>query len=190
MADKTESIEDLYASHDAETSSGLFYKFEDDKEVRIRIATEPYILEARFTDKKTGDVTSSKKYAWVVLNRTDDKAQILQLPGGGYSLVQNLGKDKEDWGNPATYDIKITRKNNNGNYSYLVNGVPKKTPITEEEMALVGDIDIVAAISKNNPNVCTVRQYRDNGNKFPDSRTTASGDTILTSLPEEKEDVD
>lgn len=169
MADQEQlSVEDLYADYTAQSGGGLYVKFEDDKEVRVRIMSEPYVLNNKFTDKATGEVRFSNYHAWVVINRHENnKPQIMQLPGGPYNDIAMLVKDPE-YGDVSQYDLKITRKNTNGKYSYSVNASPQRTPITEEEKVSVMDIDVIATIGKDGTPVLSLRDYLRNGKRFPD----------------------
>lgn len=166
------STEELYDGYTAQSGGGLFTKFPDDKEVRVRIMSEPYISNNKFTDKETGEVRYSNYHAWVVLNRTEsDKPQIMQLPGGPYNDIAMLVKDPE-YGNVSQYDLKITRKNTNGKYSYSVNASPKRSPITDEEKVAVMSVDVVAALGKDGTPVLSLRDYLKNGKRFPDAIDT------------------
>lgn len=168
MADQEQlSVEDLYGAYEPSAGSGLFMKFEDDKEQKVRIASEPYVLQSSFEDKKTGEITTSVRHAWIVINRNDDnKVAIMQLPGDPYTQVADLVRD-EDFGDPTKYDLKITRKNTNGRYSYNVVGSPKRSELTDEEKVAVLGVDILEAIGKNGTPVLSLRNYLAAGKKFP-----------------------
>lgn len=166
MADQYFSTEDLYDQYTAQGGSGLYVKFEDDKEVRVRIMSEPFVLNNKFTDKQSGEVRYSVYHAWVVLNRNEsDKPQIMQLPGGPYNEIATLVKDPE-YGDVANYDLKITRHNTNSKYSYSVNASPKRSPITDEEKTAAMVIDVIESVGKDGTPVMSLRDYLKNGKKF------------------------
>ncbi len=167
MANEQMTVEDLYTNYDGEGSGGLFLKFEDDKGVKVRIASEPYIFKATFEDKKTGEISTTKKYCWTVLNRNEDgKPQIMQLPSTGYDLIAGFVRDPE-WGRPDAFDITVTRKNNNGKYSYQIQGSPRRYDITDEEKVALMTVDVVKAMQERNP-IMSLRDYLANGKKFYD----------------------
>jgi len=170
MTDQTNTVEDLYASHEGATGN-LFLKFEVDKSRKVRIASEPYIFDNRFEDKTTGEVTHSDKYAWLVLDRDNNSTPaILQLPSGAYALIRELTLNPE-YGNPANYDITVTKKSTNGKINYLVTASRTNSDITADEKTALLEVDIIVAMSKNTPTITSLREYKANGNKFNDQST-------------------
>lgn len=135
----------IYAQYEAPSGNGLFLKIDDGKSVKLRFASEPYIFQNGFTDKATGQTNYSTRYAWVVYNRDEKKAQIFQQGVTGYKNLANLANDTE-WGDPINYDIRVTRSGTGTDTKYHMTPAPVKSFLTVEEKAEVAKIDVVAAI--------------------------------------------
>lgn len=88
---------------------GLFLKFQSGQPVTVRVlTTDPIVSNKTFTDKKTGEISVSTRFAFIVYNFTEGKAQILQV---GPSIAREFGKlhvDQDFGANIRKLDIKIT----------------------------------------------------------------------------------
>lgn len=109
-------MSDVYKNYKApEGSGGLYLKFEDGKPVKLRLMTEPYLFTSQF---KEGDPITTR-YAWVIWNHDENKAQVLQLPITGFRQVQDLAANDE-WGDPQGYNITIKRTGSGLETKYAV----------------------------------------------------------------------
>ncbi len=88
--------------------SGDFIRFKADEPVKMRVfTTNPLVHETTFTDKKTGEVTASTKYAFAVWNYGEQRAMILDASGSIAKGIHQIHTD-EDYGEDVTkLDIKI-----------------------------------------------------------------------------------
>ena len=87
-----------------------------------------------------GDRAKSR-YAWVIIDRKDGQAKILEVGWSVYEQMLSLAKD-EEYGDLNTYDLKIKKSGEGLGTSYAVVASPKKTDITKAELDLVGKADI------------------------------------------------
>lgn len=134
MADKRNP----YAEHQPTGGSGSYMKFEPNKEVRVRILSDPAIFDNDYQGKV------SIKYAWLVYNFTDEEVQIMQLPKTGYRSLASIAADA-DYGNPMEedYDLKITRTGERQQTKYNVIPVKAKAEVPEDAKEEAGDIDLI-----------------------------------------------
>lgn len=132
---------------------GLFLRLkEKGQSVRVRLVSEP-LHWTETTDKITdeeGNPKELKKVAWVVILKdlVDGKpVKSVKVYEGGpmvYNAIKALAKS-DDWGDPTTYDLTITRTEKQGSY-YTVHPNPKPMgPISAEEAELVKAAGIVLA---------------------------------------------
>lgn len=116
--------------------------------IKIRLVTEPVKYLSDFKDKNTGQVTTSEKYAWLVIDRADGKVKVFQCGKDIWKKVSALVKNP-DWGSPLTYDLTITRLGLNPQNFYDVAPSPNnKGEITEEEkqQVMTCGIDLAEAL--------------------------------------------
>ena len=93
----------IYATYKpAGGSDGLYLKLSDGDSVKIRIASEPAIFTQEFNND--GEVTVSTKFAWVVWNRNEKKAQVFN---GGKSIYNQIADLVEEWGEPTEWDMTV-----------------------------------------------------------------------------------
>lgn len=136
-----------------ESASGLYHKFEDGVTYRFRIASEPAVFETSFP-APDGTENVSGKYAWVVWNVDKKMVQVLQLPVTGYKQIAALASDDE-YGDPTTYDLKITRTGSGFDTKYEViagrttNTIEEAYPDAVEAIKKVDLIDALSASDKN-----------------------------------------
>lgn len=133
------------------TGGGLYLKLEDGETAKLRIATEPAIYETENTNKQTGEVTFSTRYAWVVWNVDKESAQIFQQSATFFKSIANLAKD-EDYGDPVNYDIKVTRNGTGTDTTYQVVPMPNKAPLSKAARDAVDKVDLMGNL-KSSPYV-------------------------------------
>jgi hypothetical protein len=138
----------IYRDYVPPSGASMFFKFEDAKSKRVRIAGEPYVFTSEF--RRGDDVQVSTKYAWVIYNKEDKQAQILQLPVTGFRQVAALGANDE-WGDPAGYDLVIMREGTGRETKYTITPSPNKASLTVDEQEAVDKIDLPAAIKNAIP---------------------------------------
>jgi hypothetical protein len=121
-------------------SDGLYLKLQDGDSAKVRIASEPAIFTQEFNNE--GEITLSTKFAWVVWNRADKKAQVFN---GGKSIYNQIADLVEEWGEPTTFDITVKRTGQMLETRYSVNPAPKSQDLTDEEQAACDKIDLLKA---------------------------------------------
>lgn len=130
-----------YANHKVPTANGgLYLKLEDGQTVSLRLATEPYIYQSVFT-QADGATKFSTRYAWVIFNHDENAAQVLQLSATTFKTIQGYAND-EDYGDPTTYNLKITRNGTGTDTTYAIIASPKKTVLTPEQKLEVNKITL------------------------------------------------
>lgn len=157
----------IYHDYEVPTNQGIFFKFEEGKEVRLRLQSEPVIFDSVF--KSTGQV--STKYAYVMYNYDAEQAQILQIPGGVFKTIQSFARDTE-YGDPQEYDFKMTRSGTGLDTKYEVKPSPKKTKLEDVVPGAtekVLEVDIIEALSKSesNQNVQFLEDFLKGGSPAP-----------------------
>lgn len=129
----------LPEDYESPASSNNYMKFQDG-ENKFRILSKPVIgwldwqdkkpVRYRMDEKPTKSFDPSKplKHFWamIVWNHQEEKVQILEITQATIRKnVEALCKDS-DWGAPFDYDIKITKKGEGKETSYMVTPLPKK----------------------------------------------------------------
>ncbi len=112
----------IYQSHKPSSGSGDYLKLKDGDKVKVRFASEPAVV--------TYDGVKIR-YQWVVYNRDQKKAQIYEA---GSQVFGQLAALYEDWGEPTSFDVTISRAGS-GQFdtSYNVTPSPKSVDLTKEE---------------------------------------------------------
>lgn len=134
--------------HEPPVSTGIYFKFEDKHDHRIRLASDPVIYTSTFMDN------SREMYAWVIWNIELEQAQVIQLPVTVYRMIKAFAMD-EDYGDPKEYSFKIKRSGQKFDTKYEVMPSPKRIPLSEihpDAVEQVAKIDLIDKISKGNGN--------------------------------------
>ena len=103
-----DDVKDLYKANEPTSSSGLFLKLKDGDNFRIRILGIPAVFDSTFTDQETKEKSVRTQYAWPIYNHDLKKVQVFQNGATIYNGLNSLIQDV-DWGDPADYDIKVSR---------------------------------------------------------------------------------
>lgn len=128
-------------------NEGFLTLKQKNEQIKIRIVSDPYIFKEGYTNP-TGETIINEKFAVVCIDRADGKVKSFK---GGMQIFKAIQKhiENEDWGDPKTYDFTITRTEEKPNY-YSVMASPKKSELTEEEIAKIKEtqIDLAQRYSK------------------------------------------
>lgn len=118
--------------------AGLFTKFKSGSPVKVRVlTTDPLVVLDKF---------GNTRYAFIIWNFTEDKAQILNRGASIAKEIQAL-HNNEDWGNDVQkIDIQITATGEGKETRYTVTPLPKATPLTKEQIAEARKIDLLAKL--------------------------------------------
>lgn len=117
------------------TGSGLFLKFQAGQSITVRVlTTDPIVSTKTFTDKKTGEISVSTRFAFVVYNFTEGKAQLLQV---GPGIAREFGKlhgDLDFGANIRKIDIKITPSGEGLERRYDIKVLQKAQVMTNDQI--------------------------------------------------------
>lgn len=130
-----------YATHKPPEGGGLYLKLKDGQQVSLRIASEAYVYQNKF--QRGEEVQWSTRYAWVVYNNDEKKAQILQLSPRDFKKIAAYATDDE-YGDPTEYNIRLAREGEGTNTIYTVIASPKRSPFTTEMGTATRKIDILS----------------------------------------------
>lgn len=123
--------------------SGTFVKFRADVPLTLRVlTTDPVISETEFTDKKTGEINISTRFAFIVYNFTEEKAQILQASPAMARKLGEYHNDQDFGGNIRKIDIKITPTGEGLERRYDLQILPKPRDLTQEMIDEARAIDL------------------------------------------------
>lgn len=140
---KSTNGKSIYATYKAGgDGAGLYLKLADGDSVKLRIASEPAIFEQTFTDAE-GVTTVSTRFAWIVWNRAEGKAQVFS---GGKSIFNQIAELYEEWGEPTGFDITIKRSGTMLETRYSVNPAPKSVDLTDAELGACAMVDLLGAV--------------------------------------------
>lgn len=178
MNDQT-TIEDLYGNYTPPSGGGNFFSLDDDETKRVRIYSEPYAYRATFKAKEADKPDQvSTRYAWLAWNHDEKKAQIIKQSATFYSTLAALVKNP-DWGNPAEYDVSITRTGTGTDSKYAIIGARKSLELDERALKALAAVDLVTDSKEDM--IVPLRQYIAAGKKFPDE-VNADGSPAVKDL--------
>lgn len=116
---------------DTVTSAGLFVKFKGGKPLTLRVLTiDPVVSTQEFEDKETGEVNLSTRFAFIVYNFTDNKAQILQASPNMAKKISELHLDEDFGANIKNIDIKISPTGEKLQRKYDIQVLPQARELT------------------------------------------------------------
>lgn len=130
--------------------SGIFVKFRADVPLTLRVlTTDPVISETEFTNKLTGEVTLSTRFAFIVYNFTEEKAQILQASPTMARWIGTKHNDP-DWGaDIRKVDIKITPSGEGLERRYDLEVLPKPRALTQAMVDEASAIDLEGKVKNS-----------------------------------------
>lgn len=128
----------------------VYLKWEAGKPLKLRVlTTDPMVYQNSFVDKETQEETFDTKFAFIVYNFTDNKAQILQA---GPSIAKKIGQihvDPDFGSNIKKVDIKITPTGEKLQRRYEIQVLPTAEELTNEQIKEAQKINLEELISKN-----------------------------------------
>jgi len=117
------------------TKPGLFIKFEAGKPLTLRILTvDPMVTTVTFEDEKTGEENLQTKFAFIVYNFTDSKAQILSATPNMAKKIGELHTDPDFGEDIRKIDIKISPTGEKLSRKYDIQVLPKTNELTNEQI--------------------------------------------------------
>lgn len=125
------------------TKGGLFLKWEAGKPVVLRVlTTDPIVSTQEFESKQTGEVSVSTRFAFIVYNFTDNKAQILQASPAMARKIGELHVDPEFGANIKSIDIRISPTGEGLERRYDTQVLPKARDLTNAMIKEAKAIDL------------------------------------------------
>lgn len=129
-----------------EPKSGLFLKFSDGDEIKMRVLTlDPLVSNDTFENKDTGEVTISTKYAFTIYNWTEGCAQVMKVGPGLLNRFTRIHRD-EDLPALNKTDIKISVTGEMLKRRYEVTVLPTPKEITKDILEECKQVDLEKAI--------------------------------------------
>jgi hypothetical protein len=160
----------------AVTKPSIYLKFEVDKPLTLRVlTTDPVVFTSEFEDKKTGEVNVTTKFAFIIYNFTEDKAQILQATGAVAKKIGELHVDPDFGANIKNIDIKISpTTGSNGFRQYDIQVLPQARTLTDAQIKEAQMINLDEKI--------------DGGGRMsfykPEEEKVIEVDTVVTEIPD------
>lgn len=111
---------------------------------KIRIVSDPVKYLSTYQDK------TAEKYAWLVIDRADEVIKVFVVGKQIWDKVAALAKN-EDWGDPMTYDLTVTRVGTSPSNFYDVSPSPNNRgalTTVEEGLVMACDIDLAKAVEE------------------------------------------
>lgn len=132
------------------TGSGLFIKFRADVPLVLRVlTTDPVVSETEFTDRQTGEINLSTRFAFIVYNFTEEKAQILQASPAMARKIGEIHSDDDFGGNIRNVDIKITPSGESLERRYDIQVLPKPRTLTRDMVEEAKKIDLDKSVKNS-----------------------------------------
>lgn len=157
----------LPKNYEAPKQSSNYFKFEEGPN-KFRIVSEAIVGWEYWTNDnkpirlkenpreipKDIRADSAIKHFWAftVLDRKDGTAKILEITQSTIQRALQALIEDQDWGDPSSYDITITRTGKGLETTYTVQPSPQK-PLTKEEQSVVArtEIDLNALFKGESP---------------------------------------
>lgn len=180
--------------------SGPYLKFNDGDEIKLRVLTlDPLVTEKTFTDKNTGDVTISTKYAFVVYNWSEERAQVMEV---GPGLLNRFVKIHQDQDLPELNkaDIKVSATGEMLARRYDVVVLPTSKDMPQEAIKQAASLKLEELVSDSkgrlsqlsNPDELPVTQVEDEkslGDEFRNKHKDTP-DNVVTDIGDEPVNLD
>lgn len=156
------------------SGGGLFVKIDEDNPVKLRVLTVDPLINVDETYGAT-------RFAFVVYNFTEGKAQILNK---GWSIAGELQKihlDEDFGADIQKVDVKITATGSGKETRYSVNPLPNAQKLTDEQLAEVIEIDLEKVI-KNGTRMSEVNAGK---KSYPKAK-----EVVIEDIPDEEVNLD
>lgn len=159
---------EVYGSVDS--PQGKYFKLKDGEEARVRIYSDSstaLIYERVFTDKKTGEINMSVRFAYVVWNYKAGLAQVwVDISGATYDKIKKLIMNKE-YGDVTKYDVTVSREGEQLQTKYDVIAARENTDLPGVAVNACGQIDLRKEVERGDgvQHVMTLFDFHEAKNK-------------------------
>lgn len=125
---------DALSNYQFEDNAGLFLKFKDGDEFKLRVlTTDPVVTNKEFTNPD-GTISLSTRFAFIVYNFTLGKAQILDAAPTVTREIQVIHQDEDFGANIKKVDVKIKATGDKLKRRYSVSVLPKAENLTMDQI--------------------------------------------------------
>lgn len=126
-----------YGYKPANTSKYLRLSSKGEKAV-IRIVSNPFIFLESITDQDTGEIQEVERFAWLVIDKTDETKPRVRGYRASASVFEKIKKLAENpkWGDPTRYDIEVERTEQPGAGYWAVTPQPPIANLSDAEKAM------------------------------------------------------
>jgi hypothetical protein len=141
---------DVYNSVDS--PAGKYFKLKDGEEALIRITSDSskaLIYQNTFTDKNTGEVTMSNRFAYVIWNHTAKRAQVWSgVSGATYDKIKKYITNPS-YGDITQYDITVSREGELLQTKYDIVAGRENYELTPAQLEECAKIDLLNEVSED-----------------------------------------
>lgn len=126
-----------YGYTSANTSKYLRLSSKGEKAV-IRIVSNPFIFLESITDQDTGEIQEVERFAWLVIDKTDESKPRIRGYRASASVFEKIKKLAENpkWGDPTRYDIEVERTEQPGAGYWAVTPQPPIANLSDADKAM------------------------------------------------------
>jgi hypothetical protein len=163
----------IYDTHKpAAGAGGLYLKLEDGEKAKVRIYSDPAIFESE--SNFGGEKKLSTRYGWVVWNRELGVPQIWQGSATFFKQLATLAQDS-DWGDPAGYDVTISRQGTGTDTVYSIVPTSNRDPLDIEAVDALKKVNLIEKLqaSEFNQRVMWLSEYDDLATRPKESNSIA-----------------
>jgi len=147
MAEYSEA--DIYNS--VETPQGKYFKLKDGDTAQIRIfsnSSNALIYQRSYTNKKTGEINISNRFAYVIWNHDAKKAQVWSdVSGSTYDKLKKLITNPQ-YGDITQYDIFVTREGEELQTKYEIVPARANSELKPGAVVACRDIDLMNEVQR------------------------------------------
>lgn len=179
--------QDALGSFDwSKMGAGLFVKFEAGKPLTLRVlTTDPLVTTVEYEDKNTGEITLSTKFAFVVYNFTDQKAQILQATPAMARKIGDLHVDPDFGANIRKIDIKISPTGEKLERRYDIQVLPKAQELSQEQIKEAQEIKLEDKV-ENGQRMSIYDPAPARAKAVEQAQDEAEPDRVIEDIPDEE----
>lgn len=177
----------IYDTHKPPVGEGgLYRKLKDGETMKVRIVSEPAIMDAESDDKETGEKRLTTRYGWLFWDQENKQVIVWSQGVRFFRNIVTLAQD-EEWGDPKDYDIKITRQGSDTSTTYNVTPSANREPLDREVLEQIKAIDLIEKLKASpfNQRVMWLSDF-DEHSIQPESHGHAKEVEVLTAIGDSK----
>jgi hypothetical protein len=164
---------DSLATFEFPKSKGLFLSFANGDEIKVRVLTTDPVVSTQEFEGDNGAVSLSTKFAFIVYNWTDKKAQIMNVGTTIAKEIQRIHQDKDFGANIRNVDIKISARGEKLQRTYSVNVLPKAEELTNEQIKEAQEIDLEKIVKGSRMSLYNPDNYKSQNTGYESAKAIA-----------------